>query len=167
MAPNCTHKVSSALLQPNVNANPHDCLISSFSCAECGLAAWRHGACAQNQVVPTVRRVRSQLKPLPSLPATSSTIIFLLFPQASLLSGPAPSSRLRLFDVIMFFSVRNVSCATIWLVRLCVLPAPTADDAGDASFLGPSQAPTQKLTRGRARARARGPRNANATKHRE
>ena len=32
----------------------------------------------------------------------------------------------------------------IWLVKLCMLPTPAPDDAGDASFLGPSRAPTQK-----------------------
>ena len=36
----------------------------------------------------------------------------------------------------------------IWLVRLCMLPTPTPDDAGHASFLGPSRW-------GRARARLR------------
>ena len=35
--------------------------------------------------------------------------------------------------------MRNVSCAKIWLVWLCMLPTPTPDDAGDASFLGPSR----------------------------
>ena len=53
----------------------------------------------------------------------------------------------------------NVSCAMIWLFkfRLCMLPTPTPDDAGDASFLGPSRAPTQKadMTCGRTRARQR------------
>ena len=44
--------------------------------------------------------------------------------------------------------MRNVSRAMIWLVRLCVLPTPTPDDAGDASFLGPSRAPTQKADMG-------------------
>ena len=29
-----------------------------------------------------------------------------------------------------------------------MLPAPTPDDAGDASFLGPSRAPTQKADTG-------------------
>ena len=44
----------------------------------------------------------------------------------------------------------------IWLVRLRMLPAPTPDDAGDASFLGPSRAPTQKADMGsRAHARQR------------
>ena len=38
-----------------------------------------------------------------------------------------------------------------------MLPTPTPDDAGDASFLGPSRAPTQKADMG-SRARARGPR---------
>ena len=42
----------------------------------------------------------------------------------------------------------------IWLVRLCMLPTPTPDDAGDSSFLGPSRDPNQRLTWGRARARA-------------
>ena len=41
-----------------------------------------------------------------------------------------------------------VSCAVISLVRLIMLPAPTPDDAGDASFLGPSRAPTQKADMG-------------------
>ena len=37
-----------------------------------------------------------------------------------------------------------------------MLPTPTPDDAGDASFLGPSRAPTQKADMGsRARARQR------------
>ena len=65
------------------------------------------------------------------------------------------SSRLRLFEVIprhvMCFCMRNASCAVIWL-RLCMLPTPTADDAGDASSLGPSRAQTHKV---HARARAR------------
>ena len=74
--------------------------------------------------------------------------------------GPAASSRLRLFEVtpchVMFCCMRNVSCAMIWLVRLCMLPPPTLDDAGDASFLGPSRAPTQKVHMGsHARARQR------------
>ena len=57
------------------------------------------------------------------------------------------------------FGMRNLFCAMIWLVRLCMLPTPTPDDAGGASFLGPSRAPTQKADMGsRARARARGPR---------
>ena len=61
-----------------------------------------------------------------------------------------------------------------------MLPAPTPDDAGDASFLGPSRAPTQKADTGsRARAPeaqeraaqkeqpASQPGKANATKHRK
>ena len=98
-------------------------------------------------------------------------------------SGPAASSRLRLFEFIPFhviFCMRNVSCAMIWLVRLCLLPTPTPDDAGDASFLGPSQDPNQKAHMGsRARAPeaaetaaqkeqpASQPGNAKATKHRK
>ena len=76
--------------------------------------------------------------------------------------------------------MRNVSCADIWLVRLCTLPTPTPGDAGDASFLGPSRAPTQKADMG-SRARApeapetaaqkeqptSQPGNANATTHRK
>ena len=59
-----------------------------------------------------------------------------------------------------------------------MLPAPTPDDAGDASFLGPGRAPTQKADMG-SRARApeapetaaqkeqptSQPGNANATTH--
>ena len=61
-----------------------------------------------------------------------------------------------------------------------MLPTPTPDDAGDASFLGPSRAPTQKADMGsRACAPeapekaaqkeqpASQPENANATKHRK
>ena len=45
--------------------------------------------------------------------------------------------------------------AMIWLVRLCMLPTLTPENAGDAGFL---RAPTQKADMGsRARARARGP----------
>ena len=44
----------------------------------------------------------------------------------------------------------------IWLVRVCMLPTPTPDDAGEASFLGPSRAPTQKADMG-SRARAKRP----------
>ena len=58
----------------------------------------------------------------------------------------------------------NVSCAMIWLVRLCVLPAPAADDAGDASFLAPSRAPTQKVHTG---SRARAPKAAERSAHKE
>ena len=47
-------------------------------------------------------------------------------------------------------------CAMIWLVRLCMLPTLTPDNAGDAGFLGPIRAPTQKADMG-SRARARGP----------
>ena len=48
--------------------------------------------------------------------------------------------------------MRNVAFAIIWLVRLCMLP----DNAGDAGFLGPIRAPTQKADMGsRARARQR------------
>ena len=87
---------------------------------------------------------------------------------------------LKLYHVMSCFCMRNVSCAMIWLVRLCMLPTPTPDDAGHASFLGPSRAPTQKADMG-SRARARAPEaaetaaqkeqlasqpgNANATKH--
>ena len=53
------------------------------------------------------------------------------------------------------FCMRTASCAVIWLVRLCTLPTPTPDDDGDASFPGPSRAPTQKVHMG-SRARARG-----------
>ena len=45
-------------------------------------------------------------------------------------------------------------CAMIWLVRLCMLPTLTPHNAGDAGFLGPIRAPTQKAW-GRARARQR------------
>ena len=61
-----------------------------------------------------------------------------------------------------------------------IWPTPTPDDARDASFLGPSPAPTQKADmRSRARAPeapetaaqkeqpASQPGNANATKHRK
>ena len=63
-----------------------------------------------------------------------------------------------------------------------MLPTPTPDDAGDASFLGPSRDPNQKADMGsRARARAleaaetaaqkeqpaSQPGNAKATKHRK
>ena len=51
------------------------------------------------------------------------------------------------------FCMRSVSCAMIWLVRLCMLPTPTPDDAGDASFLGPNRAATHKADMG-SRARA-------------
>ena len=54
------------------------------------------------------------------------------------------------------FCMRNVACAMIWLVRLCMLPPSTPDNAGDAGFLGPIRAPTQKADMGtRARARQR------------
>ena len=52
--------------------------------------------------------------------------------------------------------MRNVSCL-IWLVRLCILPTPTPDDAGDASFLGPSRAPTQKADMGSRARTPKGP----------
>ena len=68
----------------------------------------------------------------------------------------------------------------IWLVRLCLLPTPTPDDAGDASLPGPSQDPNQKAHMGsRARAPeaaetaaqkeqpASQPGNAKATQHRK
>ena len=49
--------------------------------------------------------------------------------------------------------MRNVACAMIWLV---MLPTLTPDNAGDAGFLGPIRAPTQKADMGlRARARQR------------
>ena len=70
----------------------------------------------------------------------------------------AGHASLKLYHVMSGFCMRNVSCAMIWLVRLCMLPTPTPDDAGDASFLGPSPAPTQKDDMG-SRARARGPTN--------
>ena len=76
--------------------------------------------------------------------------------------------------------MRNVACAMIWLVRLCMSPTLTPDNARDAGFLGPIQAPTQKADMGsRARAPedlkkaaqkeqpASQPGNANATKHRK
>ena len=44
----------------------------------------------------------------------------------------------------------------IWLIRLCMLPTLTPGNAGDAGFLGPIRAPTQKADMG-SRARARGP----------
>ena len=87
---------------------------------------------------------------------------------------------LKLYHVMSFFCMRNVSCAMIWLVRLCMLPTRTPDDAGDASFLGPSRDPNQKADMGsRARAPeaaetaaqeeqpASQPGNANATKRRK
>ena len=85
---------------------------------------------------------------------------------------------LKLYHGMSCFCMRNVSCAMIWLVRLCMLPTPAPDDAGDASFLGPSPAPTQKADMG-SHARApeapetaaqkeqptSQPGDANATKH--
>ena len=64
----------------------------------------------------------------------------------------------------------------IWLVRLCMLPTLTPDNAGDAGFLGPIRAPTQKAHMGsrapedpKKAAQKEQPAsqagNANATKH--
>ena len=47
--------------------------------------------------------------------------------------------------------MRNVSCAMIWLVRLCILPTKTLDDA---NFWAPAGQP-RRLTWGSARARRR------------
>ena len=73
--------------------------------------------------------------------------------------GLRPLAGYAFFEVIpchVMFCMRNVACAMIWLVRLCMLPTLTPDNAGDAGFLGPIRAPTQKADMGsRARARQR------------
>ena len=53
---------------------------------------------------------------------------------------------LKLYHVMSCFLYEKRD--TVWLVRLCMLPTLAPDDAGDASFLGPSRAPTQKADMG-------------------
>ena len=55
---------------------------------------------------------------------------------------------LKLCHVMSCFCMSNVACAMIWLVRLCMLPTLNPDNAGDAGFLGPIRAPTQKADMG-------------------
>ena len=69
--------------------------------------------------------------------------------------GPAASSRLRLFEVMprhVMFCMRNVSCAMIWLVRLCMLPTQPQMMPGMPAFWAPAGPQPRRLTRGRARA---------------
>ena len=90
-------------------------------------------------------RISRFFQELPILVANWKDIYFLgLRPLAGYAS-------LKLYSYTMsrhVFCMRNVACAMIWLVRLCMLPTLTPDDAGDASFLGPSRDPTQKADMG-------------------
>ena len=115
--------------------------------------------------------------------AQATNVIFAAFrfavrshQRVCMLPTPAIASTLSCHVLCM----RNVACAMIWLVRLCMLPTLTPENAGDAGFLGPIRAPTQKADMGsRARAPedqknaaqkeqpASQPGNAKATKHRK